>query len=47
MFRARTVFLGDGVKDEWYQEAEFEGLGAAVPAMEDSRVVVASSLRKD
>ncbi len=37
--RARSVFLGDNVKDTWHQEAEMEGLGAAVPAMEDSRTI--------
>ena len=43
--RARTVFLGDNVIDTWYQEAEMEGLGAAVPAMEDSRLLDAQSLK--
>ena len=33
--RARTVLLGNDVRDTWYQEAEMEGLGAAVLAMED------------
>ena len=45
MMRCRTVFLGDNVTDTWYQEAEMEGLGAAVPAMEDSRTLDAQSLR--
>ena len=43
--RARTVLLGNDVRDTWYQEAEMEGLGAAVPAMEDSRTIDAQSLR--
>ena len=41
--RARSVFLGDNVIDQWYQEAEMEGLGAAPPAMEDSRALDAMS----
>ena len=43
--RARSVFLGDNVKDTWHQEAEMEGLGAAVPAMEDSRTIDAHGLK--
>ena len=43
--RARTVFLGDNVKDTWFNEAEMEGLGAAVPAMEDSRAIDAQALQ--
>ena len=46
-FRARTCFLGDQVKDEWYQEAEMEGLGSAPPAMEDSRSLDARSVHPD
>ena len=42
--RARTVFLGNQVVDEYFQEAEMEGLGSAPPAMCDARAIQAASL---
>ena len=42
--RARTVFLGNQVVDEYFQEAEMEGLGSAPPAMSDARGIQAASL---
>ena len=42
--RARTVFLGNQVMDEYFQEAEMEGLGSAPPAMSDARAIQACAL---
>ena len=43
--KARTVLLGNDVKDAWLQEAEMEGLGSAPPAMEDNRALDVKSLQ--
>ena len=46
-YRARTVFLGNQVVDEYFQEAEMEGLGSAPPAMSDARAIQACALFPD
>ena len=46
MFKGRTVFLGDQVRDTWNQSADFEGLGAAMPDMADSRFLDAQSMQE-
>jgi hypothetical protein len=43
--KARTVLLGNDVKDAWFEQAEMEGLGSAPPAMEDNRALDVKSLQ--
>ena len=43
-FKGRHVFLGDQVKDQDFQNAEFEQLGSSPPAFESARAVDALSL---
>ena len=42
-FKGRHVFLGDNVKDEFFNWAEFENLGSSPPTMEACRDVDALS----
>ena len=43
IFKGRDVFLGDNVKDEYFDYAVFEELGSAPPSMEAARCIDALS----
>ncbi len=45
VWKGRAVFLGDNVRDEVHNWAEFQDLGSSPPSMEASRAVDAVACR--
>ena len=39
VYKGRHVFLGDGIKDEYFDAAVFQDIGASTPSMEATRSV--------